>query len=282
VTPIDAFEAARPRLFGIAYRMLGSAAEAEDVVQDAWVALQGADDVREPAAWLATVVSRRCLDALKSARARREVYVGPWLPEPIPSDADPDPDTLSLAFLELAERLTPAERAVLVLHEAFGYGLRDVGAMLGKSEANCRKILQRAREHLGGPVRRVVGPAETERLLLAFLTAAQSGDAAALAALLADDVTWATDGGGESKAALRPILGPERCARFALGLVKKAAPDARFTLITMNGIPALATWTGDSLTSVSWVEPGNDGKIGGLRTITAPSKLAGLRSKQEN
>ena len=274
----DEFLAQRPRLFGLAYRMLGTAAEAEDVLQDAWLRYAGQDGVENPSGLLTTVVTRLCLDVLKSARVRREEYVGPWLPEPVPSDDDPDPETLSVAFLELCEKLSPDERAVVVLHEAFGLPMGDVGPILGKSEAACRKTLQRAREHLGGPVRRSAAPLETERLLFAFLAAAQSGDAATLAKVLREDAVWTSDGGGKTVAARRRVEGPARVAAIVLGLMRKAPDGLSAEIRVLNGAPALVVFIHGALYAVLWIL-GDGASVDRVYAVLNPDKLARLAAR---
>lgn len=279
VTPVDAFEAQRGRLFGIAYRMLGSASEAEDVVQDAWLRWQSTDTdaVREPAAYLATIVTRLCLTALDSARARREVYVGPWLPEPVDTSADPllgaeTAEALSLAILLLLERLSPAERAAYVLHEAFGYSFREIAEVLESSEASARQVAKRARDHVQRERAAVVPPAERERLLGAFLAAAQSGDLASLEALLAEDAVTISDGGGVVRAARKAVSGRERVAAFVLGVLEKFAGDAVPVPVSVNGeLGILAVLDGAPL-GLWTVEVGPDG-VHRLLIVLNPEKL---------
>jgi RNA polymerase sigma-70 factor (ECF subfamily) len=248
-------------MFGIAYRMLGSAAEAEDVVQDAWLRWQAADrsDVREPGAFLATIVTRLALTALDSARARREVYVGPWLPEPVSTAADPAigaerAEAMSLAVLLLLERLTGAERAAYVLHEAFGYPYARIAEVLETSEANARQLGSRARTHLERERGAVVGRGERERLLGLFLAAAQSGDLAALEAALAEDAVSLSDGGGIVSAARKPVHGRERVAQLILGVLEKfgqgivpvpVEANGELAMLGMRDGHPVALWTVD-------------------------------------
>ena len=261
MSPLDTFQQQRGRLFGIAYRMLGSATEAEDVLQDAWLRWQATDEdaVREPAAFLATVVTRLCLTALDSARARREVYVGEWLPEPVSTRDDPEllaenSESLNLAVLLLLERLSPAERAAYVLHEAFDYPYRQVAEVLEISEANARQLATRARQHLERERGAMVAPAERERLLGAFLAAAQSGDLEALEALLAEDVVSIADGGGVVSAARRAVHGRSKVAQLILGVLSKFGEGIVPVAVEANGEPAMlgvrdghpiALWTVD-------------------------------------
>lgn len=241
-TTLEAFQAVRPRLFGIAYRMLGSATEADDVVQDAWVRWQGTDRaaVRQPAAFLATTVTRLAINVLESARSRREAYVGPWLPEPVATDGDPTlgaerAEAMSLAVLLLLERLTPAERAAFVLHEAFDYPYRQIAEVLEISEANARQLATRARAHLDRERTAEVAPAEQQRLLAAFIAAAQHGDLEALEAVLAEDVVALSDGGGVVLAARKPVIGRERVAHFLLGVLEKYGTGIEAVPVELNG-----------------------------------------------
>ena len=261
MTPVDVFQAQRSRLFGIAYRLLGSASEAEDIVQDAWLRWQSTDTdaVREPAAFLATIVTRLSLTALDSARARREVYVGPWLPEPIATGSDPAAEaehheSLNLAVLLLLERLTPAERAAYVLHEAFGYAFREVAEVLETSESNARQLASRARAHLDRERGVTVSGAERERLLGAFLAAAQAGDLARLESLLAEDALSMSDGGGVVNAARKVVSGRARVAQLILGVLDKFGEGIVPIAVEANGEAAMlgvrdghpvALWTVD-------------------------------------
>jgi len=236
------FQESRPRLFGIAYRMLGSATDAEDVLQDAWLRWQSTDRsaIEQPAAFLATVVTRLCLSALDTARVRREVYVGPWLPEPIATDGDPvlsaeHAESLSLAVLLLLERLSPAERAAYVLHEAFDYPYRRVAEVLETTEENARQLGSRARAHLDRERGAAVSGSERERLLAAFIAAAQTGDLATLESVLAEDVVTLSDGGGVVTAARKPVIGRERVAIFLLGVLEKFAKDIVPVPVRANG-----------------------------------------------
>ena len=250
---VDAFQANRGRLFGIAYRMLGTVADAEDVLQDAWLRWQGTDRdaVREPAAFLSTIVTRLSLTALDSARARREVYVGPWLPEPIltgvsggtggadPADAAEHAESLSMAVLLLLERLSPAERAAYVLHAAFDYPFRQVAEVLETSEANARQLASRARAHLDRERGAVVTADEHDRMLGAFLAAAQSGDLASLEALLTTDVQSVSDGGGVVSAARRVVGGRHKVAPFILGIADKFGGGIEWAAVEANGEAAV-------------------------------------------
>jgi RNA polymerase sigma-70 factor (ECF subfamily) len=280
----DEFERHRPRLFGLAYRMTGSADEAEDTVQDAYLRFSGADRaaIEHPAAWLAKVVTNLCLTRLTSARARRERYVGTWLPEPVvtsdgtlgPLESAEQRDAVSLAMLILLERLTPTERAVYVLREAFGYGHREIADALDLTEANSRQLYRRAVHRIGEPRSRFepASPERQEELVTTFLTAAREGDLAGLEKLLADDVTWWSDGGGKVSAALRPIEGREKVVRFLVGIAQKFTADLHFTVAEVNGMSGLAAWAGDTLVGVLGFER-RDGLIVQVRAIVNPDKL---------
>ena len=241
----DFFEQERRRLFTVAYGFLGSRVEAEDVVQDAWLRWQtrGDQQLNEPAAWLTTVTARLALDRLRSARAKRETYPGVWLPEPI-VDA-PSAETallnesgLSLAFLFLLERLAPEERAAFVLREVFEHSYRDIGEALGKSEASCRQLVKRARERVqhDRPSREPVDRAEFERALGELLDALEAGDETRLLASLAPDAVLYGDGGGIVPSVFKPIVGPDRVARFLLGIHDKWGPYL-YRAVDVNGAP---------------------------------------------
>jgi RNA polymerase sigma-70 factor (TIGR02957 family) len=219
------FTSVRPRLFGIAYRMLGSAAEAEDIVQDVWLRWQQSANrstVENPAAYLATITTRLCINVAQSAQYRRETYIGTWLPEPVDTSADPGvgaerDEALKLAVLLLLEKLSPTERAAYVLREAFDYSYREIADILQMEEANARQLVTRARKHVVEGRRTSVSPGEQRRLLEAFVTAAQNGDMAALEALFAEDVVSYSDGGGLVRAA-GPVSGRKRVAAFVAAL----------------------------------------------------------------
>lgn len=283
---VEEFERQRPRLFSIAYRMLGSASDAEDVVQDGFVRYQGVrpGHLRAPASYLSTVVVNLCLDRLKSARVQREAYVGPWLPEPVlttdgtlgPLEAAEQRDSVSLAFLLLLERLNPRERAVFVLREAFGYEHREIAAILGVSEAGSRQLLARARRRVAEPSSRFeTSQSRGRRLVERFLAAAQEGDLRGLEEVLAEDVTVWSDGGGMVSAARRPVVGRARVARFVAGIAERARrePGLLLTFGEVNGQPALLSWTGGSLAAVFAFDV-EDGRIHAIRAVLNPAKLA--------
>jgi RNA polymerase sigma-70 factor (ECF subfamily) len=281
------FEANRGRLFGLAYRMLGDAAEAEDAVQDAflrWAARGAADEpVATPAAWLTTVVTNLCLNRLTSAKARREQYIGEWLPTPVFTAADElgpletleQRESVSMAVLVLLERLTPAERAAFVLHEAFGYSHRDVADILHAEEAHVRQLYRRARTHVGSARKRFAAePARQEQIVRRFLAAALDGNLAELEQLLAADVTSRADGGGKAAAVRQPVTGRAKVARLYLGLARHPrAAAAELRLGWVNGQPALVVREGGALTVVTVVEVADD-QIVGLHVIANPDKLA--------
>lgn len=276
----DVFEQVRPRLFGIAYRMLGSVPDAEDVLQDAWLRWDRADRdaVAEPGAYLATVVTRLSIAALTSARAAREAYVGPWLPEPVDTSADPllgaeRAEALSLAVLLLLERLTPAERAAFVLHAAFDYPHDRVAEVLETSVANARQLYSRARKHLEAQRSAPVDPAERARLLGAFLAAAEAGDLAALEGVLASDVVSVSDGGGKVLAARKVVEGPGRVAHFLLGVVDKFARGIEVRFVDVNGETAVLGVRDGQPFALWTVDAAADG-IRGVYIVLNPDKLS--------
>ncbi|MFD5951357.1 RNA polymerase sigma-70 factor [Streptomyces collinus] len=286
-TSAEEFEAHRPRLFSLAYRLLGSAEEAEDAVQDVYLRYSGADraGIEHPAAWLAKVVTNLCLNRLTSARARRERYVGTWLPEPVitsdgtlgPLESAEQRDAVSMAMLVLLERLTPTERAVYVLREAFGYGHREIAGVLDLSEANCRQLYRRAVRRVGEPQARFEPASERqEELVTSFITAARDGDLAGLEKLLAADATWWSDGGGKVTAARWPIEAGAGIARFLAGGGPKFARGLDFVPAEVNGALGLASWAGDTLVGLSVIEV-RDGLVTGVRAVVNPEKLAFAR-----
>jgi len=280
---LDDFQTHRGRLFGIAYRMLGSATEAEDVLQDAWLRWSKVtDEVRDSAAYLATIVTRLSLTALDSARSRRETYIGPWLPEPVATTTDPllgaeRGEALSLAVLLLLERLTPAERAAYVLREAFEYPYDEIALVLQTSAANARQLTTRARAHLERERGATVSVQQRDRLLAGITAAAQSGDLAALEALLASDVVSLSDGGGIVSAARKPVVGRSNVARLVIGLLEKYSEGTSWLFTEVNGEPTILV-VRDGLPLVVWqFDLGPDG----VRTMFAvlnPEKLHGFDS----
>ncbi len=279
-------------LLGLAYRLLGSMHDAEDVVQDAWLrwAAEDRSAVRDPRAFLVTVVTRLALDQLKAARTTRESYVGPWLPEPVdtarlgPLDTAELRDTVSFATLYALERLTPPERAVFVLREAFELPYLDIAQVLGLTTVHCRQLLMRARHRIaGGRAGARVTPEEHVRLLTGFLAAAERGDLSGLLELLADDVVAWNDGGGRVRAALRPIVGRQKVAAFVVGLVRRFG-GAAAQLLDVNGQPALRTQIAGEEQLVA-VEI-RAGRIRAIYAVLNPDKLrllgaSSLRLAQE-
>lgn len=247
------FETNRKRLSAIAYRMLGSAAEAEDVVQDAYLRWHRADrdEVADPGAFLARIVTRLCLDRLKEARRRRETYVGTWLPEPLVTDAgftvDPEEGVsgdISVALLLALERLSPAERAAFLLHDVFDVGFDEVAIILERSPASCRQLASRARSHIREDrPRYATNPAEQRAIADAFFAAARSGDSEALARLLAETAALHSDGGGRKPAALNVVVGASKIARFLVGVRQKwgREPPRFVRRLELNGLPGQLT-----------------------------------------
>ncbi|MBO9558739.1 MAG: sigma-70 family RNA polymerase sigma factor [Caulobacter sp.] len=277
------FEERRGAMTGLAYRMLGSRADAEDVVQDAWIRWRGVEpgEVSNPAGFLNKVVTRLCLDRLKSARARREVYVGEWLPEPVVDDDNERlGEDLSVAFLLALERLTPLERAAFLLHDVFDAPFADVAKTLGRTEAACRQLAARAREHVkAGKPRYRPSAEEEQRLTGAFLTATLTGDESLLRGILAKDVVMHSDGGGIAKATLNPVFGLEKAIRLVLGLKKKfPAPEgATARLARINGAPGLVL-SHDGVVFQTMALDIVDGRIAAVYTMRNPEKLARLNS----
>jgi RNA polymerase sigma-70 factor (ECF subfamily) len=281
-----AAELARHRdfLIGVAYRLLGSVQAAEDVVQDAFLRAQRADTevVAEPRAWLTRIVTRLALDELRSARVRRERYVGPWLPEPLvePIDAGADPadrvtldEQLSLAFLAVLETLSPAERAVYVLHEAFGVPLSEVAEIVGRTPQACRQLASRARRHVRDRAPRFDSdPGEQASLVDAFKVASEQGDLEALAVLLDENVVLRADGGGVVAAARRPIAGRQQVVR-TLAAALRSAPRAAIRVILVNGEPGLLVRFDGRVVVLAFVVAA--GRIAHIDIVANPAKLAG-------
>ncbi len=274
--------AVRPRLFGIAYRVLGSAAEAEDVLQDAWIRWQGTDraQVRNPAAFLTTVTTRLAINASTSARARKESYVGPWLPEPVDTSDDPSlgaerAEALETATLLLMERLTPLERAVYVLREAFGYPYRKVADVLDLGEANARQLARRAKVRLGTRRTAQVDKSQHRRLLEEFVAAAHQGDLSQFERYLADDVVVRPDGGGRVHASRMEIVGVERVSLFFDNVWRKYWNNADVRLVEANGAPALVVETDGAPLAVVSLDV-VDGRVAHVYVQVNPDKLGGL------
>lgn len=280
----DSFAAERPRLMGLAYRMLGSVGEAEDVVQDCFLRWHRdrPDDLREAAAWLTTVTVRLCLDQLRAAKVRRDAYVGPWLPEPL-ATADDDPfataaqrEDLSLALLLALEALSPRERAVFLLHDVFDYDFAAIAAALETREDNCRQLASRARRKLKAERPALsASRAETERLLKAFTAACLARDIDSLKRLLAEDVVLLSDGGGKAPAALNPIHGADHVARFFASVAGKTPADLQFAVRELNGAPALVADIA-GVPQVTIHLDVADGVIVRVMAVRNPDKLARL------
>lgn len=300
-THLEQFEAQRPGLEGLAYRMLADATEAQDVVQDAWLRWDSTcrDDVERPAAFLHRTVTRLCLDRLKSARARREQYVGPWLPEPVATDrasgpdADPEAhatlaDDLSFALLLALERLTPTERAAFLLHDVFDHDYGEIAATLERSEDACRQLVSRARRHVRGT--RARGPSTTDPdlrrdrhrdLLERFVAACATGDTASLAALLRDDAVLVSDGGGVVAAARKPVHGVRAITRFQLGLRdlhERNGWRVETDFVELNGEPAVLVWVDGALSQAVLIET-SGGRIARIFGVRHPDKLARLAAR---
>jgi len=289
---IAEFEGQRPQLFGLAYRLLGSASDAEDIVQDAFVRWHGTEFgvVRDPAAWLVKVTTNLCLNRLASAANRREKYIGPWLPEPVmtpdpalgPLDAVEQTDTLSLGFLVLAEQLTPPERAVFVLREAFGYSHRAVAELVELSEANCRQLHSRARKRIATacPPSATADAAGTRELLERFLAAARGGDLAALERILADDVISVADGGGAASVARLPVRGVEIVARYLATVTSRYGTGLVLSVREVNRTPAVLARSGPALVG-AFIPEVSAGRISAIRIVANPAKLRFLDAQAD-
>jgi RNA polymerase sigma-70 factor (ECF subfamily) len=292
--PAASFEPYRRRLLGLAYRMLGSMADAEDAVQEAYLRWHGTDRgrVSDARAFLMTTTARICLDLLTSARARREEYVGPWLPEPVVDTAALAPDShtelaedLSIALLLTLDRLSPLERAAFLLHDVFDFSFGEVAATLDRSEAACRQLAARAREHVRearprGAVAAPPRPGDTgakhEQFISAFVAATRSGDLGALTQMLASDVRVVTDGGGKAAAALNVIEGADHAARFLVGAARKGwREDFTLRFATINGLPGVILDAPEGPVQTTAFEVAN-GAIQALYVVRNPDKLRHL------
>lgn len=281
---VEVFEAERPRLKRLAYRMLGSVAEAEDAVQDAWLRWDRAGAaVENPRAWLVQTVTRLCLDRMKSARARRETYVGPWLPEPLIEEIADDPveraEDVSVAFLLALERLSPLERAVFLLHDVFDQDYAEVGRALGRGEAAVRQLASRARAHVRDARPRFsVSPEKTLELAAAFMRAAAAQDMEGLSSLLARDAVLISDGGGKRPAALRPMVGRDDVMLLLRGLASRGGLARAMTMrpAMINGAPGVIMDLADGLQTIAF-ESDADGLLSAIYIIRNPDKLAHVR-----
>jgi len=286
----ERFTLLRPLLFTIAYEILGSATEADDVLQDSYLrwATVDLDEVRDTKAYLAQLVTRQALNTLRSQARRREDYVGPWLPEPLlldERDASADvvlAESVSMAMLVVLETLTPDERAVFVLREVFGFSHDEIAAAVGKSTAAVRQMAHRAREHVHSRRRRFepLDPQRSEQITMEFMMAAATGDLDGLMGLLAPDVVFTSDSDGKASAARRPVLGPTKVARLIIGLFKQATPEYRVEVANYNGAPALVVFRGEVAESVMTMEI-TDGTITNFYAMRNPEKLAAVTVRRE-
>lgn len=286
------FTLLRPLLFTIAYEILGSATEADDVLQDGYLRWAAVDltRVRDTKSYLAQLVTRQALNALRAGARRREEYVGPWLPEPLLlDDQDPSADivlaeSVSMAMLVLLETLSPDERAVFVLREVFGFDYGEIAAAVGKPAPTVRQVAHRAREHVRARRKRfeAADPERNAELTAQFLATAAGGDVEALMTMLAPDATWTADGGGIVSAARRPVVGAERVARAIVGLMRRAAELAtlRVDMVTCNSAPAVLLYLGDQLEGVITVEIA-EAKITNFYVVRNPQKLAALATARD-
>lgn len=279
----EVFEAQRSRLTGIAYGMLGSVMDAEDVVQDAYLRWSQVDaaSIDAPAAYLTTVTTRLAIDRLRSARHRRETYVGPWLPEPMvtsgddPADVVATAERMSLALLVAMERLNPVERAVLLLRDVFDLDYAAIADVVDRSPQNCRQIATRARQRVGDPARSRPLAGDDHRLAEAYVAAITNRDVDGLARILADDVVLWSDGGGKARAARHPLAGRDRVASYLVAVSQQAPADAKVQLVRINGsIGWLATVGGIALAAIAFDIA--DEVITGIRVVLNPDKLAHL------
>ena len=288
----ETFEAHRDLMFAVAYRMLGTVADAEDAVQDAWLRWSAAPrrGVTQPRAYLTKIITNTSLNRLRSVRARRESYLGPWLPEPLLTRENPDSseravvaESVSLAMLVVLESLTPEERAVFVLREVFGLTHGEIGEALGRTDASVRQLAHRAREHVQARRPRfAVDRGQQREVTRRFLDAADGGDIDQLMAVLAPEVTLTSDGGGVARAARRPVTGAAKVARLLAGLTRKTSrdfPGRRSELAQINGGPGLLiTVGGRAYAAMTWEISG--GLVTAIHLITNPEKLAAISSRR--
>jgi len=273
----EIFNEYRPLLMSIAYRMLGTRADAEDAVQETFLRYQATpEEPNSPKALLATIITRLCIDELRSSRVQRERYVGPWLPEPVVTEGTKVEmaESLTMAFLVLLESLTPVERAAFLLHEVFDYDYTEIAGMIGKTEASCRQMVHRAKERITARRRRFEpSREETERITSQFLKTAQNGDVAGLMALFADDAVMISDGGGKVRAALNPVRGPSAIARFVMGVLKKIESlSPTYSLTEINGQPAFVTSISGENISAAILDI-QDGLVQKMFIVANPDKL---------
>ncbi len=287
----ESFETYRYLLFSIAYRMLGSVMEAEDMVQEAYLRYQATprETIRAPKAFLCTIVTRLCLDHLKSARVQRETYVGPWLPEPVLTGTDDmvtqSPaaevnihESISMAFLVLLESLTPVERAVFLLREVFDYEYHEIARMVEREEATCRQLFSRAKKHIAANRPRFEPtPEQHQAILSQFMQVVEAGDLTGIMNLLAEDVAWWSDGGGKVKSAIRPIKGRDPVHRFIGGLIRMRPSATTHELIELNGKNAILIRTAGEVYGVFTVETDHE-RVTQVRAVTNPDKLRHLKT----
>jgi RNA polymerase sigma-70 factor (ECF subfamily) len=279
----EIFNECRPLLMAIAYRMLGSRADAEDAVQETFLRWQQSnEEPTSPKSYLSTIITRLCIDQLRSARAQREVYVGPWLPEPVMTEGSTVEmaESLTMAFLIMLETLGPAERAAFLLHDVFDFDYPEIAQMIGKSEANSRQMVFRARERLIKRRRRFEPTLEeTERITSRFIETTRNGDLSGLMAMFAEDAIMTSDGGGKARAALNPVHGAGAIARFIMGVLKKNEGwNAVHTATEVNGQPAFVTSIGGQPISVMILDV-DDGVIQNLFIVVNPDKLRNIDSR---
>ena len=277
----EPFEAVRGRLFGLAYRMLGARADAQDIVQEAYVRWHEADqsEIRSAEAWLVATTTRLAIDRLRRLKTEREAYTGQWLPEPLMHDTPPpDRDAelaseLSIAFMVLLERLAPAERAAFLLHDVFDVGYADIARILDKTEAACRQIVSRARDRVRADHKRFEATtAAKEQLLRRFMAAVEARDEQALLALFTPDVVWTADSGGRTPASPRPIVGVDRIVKLVLGIARTALAGHTMAVVTVNGEPGLHVHANGVLTAAMAIAPEGD-RIARFYVMLNPEKL---------
>jgi len=281
---LSAFESVRPRLFGIAYRMLGSAAEAEDILQDVWLRWQGTDRsvVQDPPAFLSTATTRLAITFSQSARIRRETYIGPWLPEPIDTKGDPRlgaerGEALEFAVLLLMEKLSPKERAAYILREAFDYSYDQIASILRQSEANARQLVTRARKHIADGRRTRVSSTEQRRLLNAFIVASQNGDLPALEKLFASDVVSYADGGGAVHVARLPVYGRTKVANYVSAIGTHIWAGITLEVVEANGQPSVLMSRDGAVLGLATIDATEDGIVQ-ILWMMRPSKLTAIRT----
>lgn len=287
---IESFNAHRGQLFGIAYRMLGSVAEADDMVQETWLRWQKQDagGIESPKAWLIATTTRLCIDQLRSARRQREEYYGVWLPEPLVENAPASPEnsamlaeSLTMAFMLMLETLDPVERAVFVLREVFDYDYVDIAAIVGKTEANCRQIVRRSKLQLATPAVAATPSETARRVVEKFMDAAASGEVGDLLALLTADATLFSDGGGRVAAAGRPIHSADHISRFFVGIRDRQPADVALRFVAINGRPGVLMSSGGHIfNAVSFDLDGE--RVRAIYIVRNPEKLKHLPSVTNN